>query len=115
MGRYLNGKSTLSENIADLGGLAITLDALHRDMVTRGYNEEQKQEALREFFISYAVSWRMKERRQKSLYRLFTDVHAPAEVRVNRIVAHFEDWYAIFSVGPEDRLFIDKKDRISIF
>lgn len=115
MGRFLNGKNTLSENIADLGGLAIALDALHRDMKVRGYNEEQKAEALREFFISYAVSWRMKERRQKSLYRLFTDVHAPAEVRVNRIVAHFEDWYTTFAIGPEDPLFIDKKDRISIF
>lgn len=115
MGRYLNGKNTLSENIADLGGLAIALDALHRDMAARDYNEEQKKEALREFFTSYAVSWRIKERRQKSLYRLFTDVHAPAEVRVNRIVAHFEDWYTTFSIGPEDPLFIDKKDRISIF
>jgi putative endopeptidase len=115
MGRYLNGKATLSENIADLGGLAIALDALKQDMVKRQFSETDKKKALREFFLSYATSWRTKERRQQSLYRLFTDVHAPAEVRVNKIVANFQDWYDIFEVGPTDALYIDPKDRISIF
>ena len=115
MGRYLNGKATLSENIADLGGLAIALDALKQDMVKRQFSETDKKKTLREFFLSYATSWRTKERRQQSLYRLFTDVHAPAEVRVNKIVANFQDWYDIFEVGLADALYIDPKDRISIF
>jgi putative endopeptidase len=115
MGRTLNGKATLSENIADLGGLAIALDALHQDMAARRFTEADKKKALREFFLSYAVSWRTKERRQQALYRLFTDVHAPAEVRVNRIVANFQEWYDIFEVAPTDTLYIAPKDRISIF
>lgn len=115
MGRYLNGKSTLSENIADLGGLAIALDALKQDIEVRRFSEADKKKALREFFLSYAVSWRTKERHKQSLYRLFTDVHAPAEVRVNKIVANFQDWYDIFDVQPGDALYIDPKSRISIF
>lgn len=115
LGRYLNGKSTLSENIADLGGLGIALDALKREMTERRLNAEQQKKELRSFFISYAVSWRTKERHQRSLYRLFTDSHAPAEVRVNQIVSHFQDWYDIFDIEPSDELFIDPKDRISIF
>lgn len=110
LGHPLNGKSTLSENIADLGGLAMALDALKR----RVKGPAQK-EAIKNFFIAYATSWRVKERKERSLYRLFTDVHAPAPVRVNRIVAHFQEWYDAFDVQPGDALYIDPKDRISIF
>ncbi len=115
MGRFLSGKSTLSENIADLGGMAIALDALKREMSERRLDEAEQKKELRAFFISDAVSWRTKERRQRSLYRLFTDSHAPAEVRVNRIVSHFQEWYDIFGVTAEDALYIDPKDRIAIF
>ena len=112
LGHPLNGKATLSENIADLGGLAIALDALKRRTFK---GDAERKVAIKNFFISYATSWRAKERKTRSLYRLFTDVHAPASVRVNRIVAHFQDWYDAFDVTPENALYIDPKDRISIF
>ncbi len=112
-GHPLNGKSTLSENIADLGGMAISLDALKRQI--GAMDAEKKKECYRAFFLSYASSWRTKERRARTLYRLFTDVHSPAPIRVNLIVAHFQEWYDAFDVKPGDALYIDPKDRISIF
>jgi putative endopeptidase len=113
LGRHMNGKATLSENIADLGGLAIALDALKRHL--KGANEATRKKQLQDFFISYAVSWRTKERRKRAIYRLYTDVHAPPELRVNNIVAQLDDWYEVFDVKPGDRLYVDPKDRISIF
>lgn len=113
LGRHINGKATLSENIADLGGLAIALDALKRQL--KGADAATTKKEIREFFISYAVSWRTKERRKRSIYRLYTDPHAPPELRVNNIVAQLDDWYEVFDVKPGDRLYIDPKDRISIF
>ncbi len=115
MGRFVNGHNTLSENIADLGGLAIALDALKRYMANKGLNEEQKKRELKDFFVSYAISWRTKERPRRSVYRLFTDVHAPAQLRVNLIVNQFDEFYEIFDVKAGDKLYIDPKDRISIF
>jgi putative endopeptidase len=115
MGRFVNGRNTLSENIADLGGLAIALDALKRYMTAHHFTNEQKMKELKEFFISYAISWRTKERPRRSIYRLFTDVHAPAQLRVNLIVNQFNEFYEIFNVKPGDKLYIDPKDRISIF
>ncbi len=115
MGRFVNGNNTLSENIADLGGLAISLDALKRYMTSHKFSEEQKRRELEEFFVSYAISWRTKERPKRSIYRLFTDVHAPAQLRVNLIVNQFDEFYDIFDVKPGDKLYIDPKDRISIF
>ncbi len=115
LGRFVNGRNTLSENIADLGGLAIALDALKRYMNVNRFSELEKKKELRDFFISYAISWRTKERPRRSIYRLFTDVHAPAQLRVNLIVNQFDDFYDIFDVKPGDKLYIDPKDRISIF
>ncbi len=115
LGHLVDGKATLSENIADLGGLAIALDALKRHLDSAGISGPLRDKEIRDFFISYAVSWRTKERRQRSVYRLFTDVHAPASLRVNLIVSHFQDFYDIFDVKPNHKLFIDQKNRIVIF
>ncbi len=115
LGHLVDGKSTLSENIADLGGLAIALDALKRHLDNIGITGSAREKELRDFFISYAVSWRTKERRQRSVYRLFTDVHAPASLRVNLIVAHFQEFYDLFNVRPEHNLYIEPKNRIIIF
>lgn len=115
LGHLVDGKSTLSENIADLGGLAIALDALKRHLDAVKIQGPTRDKEIRDFFISYAVSWRTKERRQRSVYRLFTDVHAPASLRVNLIVGHFQEFYDIFGVKPGDKLYIDPKNRIVIF
>ncbi len=115
LGRYVNGRNTVSENIADLGGLSIALDALKRHLDEININGEKRKKEIRDFFISYAVSWRTKERKQRSVYRLFTDVHAPAPLRVNLIVSQFQDFYDAFNIQPGDNMYIDPKNRISIF
>ena len=81
----------------------------------KGYSEEEKKKQLRDFFISFAVSWRVKERPRKAVQSLFMDVHAPAILRVNYIVSHFQEWYDIFNVVTEDKLYIAPEDRIIIF
>jgi len=109
----VDGSLTLSENIADLGGLGIALDALHHEL--KGATEEEKKKQLRDFFTSFAVSWRVKERPRKAIQSLFLDVHAPAELRVNYIVPHFKDWYETFGVQTGDDLYIPPEERIEIF
>jgi putative endopeptidase len=113
MGRPVNGAATLDENLADLGGLAIALDALHRELV--GVSEEQKRQEIRDFFVAYAVSWRTKEHAERRLQRLILDKHAPIELRVNLVVSQFEEWYEVFGVHTEDTLYIPPEERIRIF
>ena len=113
LGHPVDGYLTLSENIADLGGLAIALDALHQEL--DGVSEEEKKKQLRNFFTAYAVSWRVKERSKKVIQSLFLDVHAPAELRVNFIVAQFNEWYELFGVETGDDLYIPPEERVKIF
>jgi predicted metalloendopeptidase len=109
----VDGYATLSENLADLGGLGIALDALEHELSGRSDTEKEKE--FRDFFLSYAVSWRIKQRPRKALQSLFLDVHSPAEYRVNYIVSHFDRWYELFGVKTENDLYIPPEGRVRIF
>ncbi len=115
VGQHLNGVLTLSENIADLGGLAIALDALKTRLTTTKASQEERKKELCAFFVSYAVSWRTKEKKEKAKQALLMDVHAPPPARVNNIVSQFDEWYECFDVKPGDLLYKDPKQRIRIF
>lgn len=112
---HINGVLTLSENIADLGGVQIALNALNKRLNTRKASEKERKEQLCDFFHSYAISWRTKEKKEKAMQSLFMDVHAPPPARVNNIVRQFDEWYECHNVQPGDKLYIDPSERIRIF
>ena len=114
-GYHINGSLTLSENIADLGGLAIALDALRIRLDKEGISETFKKKAYRQFFTSFAVSWRVKEKQAKILQSLFVDRHAPPPLRVNLVVSQFQEWYDAFDIKTSDPLYILPEKRIRIF
>ncbi len=109
MGGKVNGKLTLSENLADLGGLSIALNALKK-ILPKGAAEQKK--AYKEFFISYAVSWRQKDRPKKAKQALLLDVHAPPPLRVNLIVRQFQEFYDAFDISEKDPNYIPVEQRI---
>jgi putative endopeptidase len=115
LGHPVSGKLTLNENISDLGGLAIALDALLLELNQVKATPKERKEAYQHFFISYAVSWRIKEKPEKVLQGLFLDKHAPAPLRVNLVVSQFDEWYAAFDIQPGDELYIQPNHRIRIF
>jgi len=92
----VDGEKTLSENLADLGGVAIALEALKADL--KGASPEEIRAAYRDFFISFAVSWRTKTRPEKAKQALLLDRHAPAALRVNLVVRQFAEFYEAFGV-----------------
>lgn len=115
LGHSVDGSSTLSENIADLGGLAIALDALNLELEKRHVSLEERKKAYQQFFISYAVSWRIKEKPEKQIQGLLVDRHAPTPLRVNLVVNQFQEWYDAFDIKEADTMFVDPKKRLHIF
>jgi len=107
-GMQVNGEQTLVENLADLGGLGFALAGL-RSVTTVGPHE------LREFFTSYASSWRSADRRKAAVQRLIIDPHAPPMLRVDHIVRQFDEWYEAFDVGPDSSEWIAPAHRIRLF
>ena len=112
MGGRVNGQLTLSENLADLGGVAIALHALKS---TLSSDPATRRAAYRDFFTSYAVSWRIKDRAKKARQSLSIDVHAPAQLRVNIIVRQFAEFYEAFDIGPDAAGWITPEKRIQLW
>ena len=110
----VNGQQTLSENIADLAGLAVALDAYALSVhgkpaaVLDGFTGEQR------FFIAFGQSWRSKMREAALRNRITTDGHAPALYRA-ATVRNLDAWYTAFSVTPEQKMYLAPKDRVRIW
>jgi putative endopeptidase len=111
----INGELTMGENIADLGGLAIALDAYRASLkgkaaaVLDGLTGDQR------FFLGYAQAWRGKLRDDAIRKQVVSNPHSPRQYRVNGPVRNIDVWYAAFDVKPEDKLFIDSKERARIW
>lgn len=112
-GKSLDGDKTLSENWADLGGLKISLHSLKNELEKA--TDEQKKEAYRNFFISYAVSWRTLTKKKTLLYSMMTSVHSPAEDRVDRNVVNFQEWVDAFNIKESDALYLKPGERLKFF
>ncbi len=112
--KYVDGNLTLGENIADLGGVTISYDALQialkgkKDKID-GFTPEQR------FFINYAQIWRQNIRPQEMEKRLVTDVHAPAEFRVNGVLTNFTPFYNAFNLKKGNKLFKPEAERTKIW
>jgi putative endopeptidase len=93
---HVNGKLTLGEDIADLGGLKIAYEALERSISGKrpapidGFSPEQR------FFLSWAQVWRTKSRPEAERQQVLTDPHAPAHWRVNGPLANMPEFAAAF-------------------
>jgi putative endopeptidase len=109
----VNGRQTLSENIADVAGLSDAYDAYRLtlagkpDAVKDGFSGDQR------FFISFAQSWRSKDREAELRRRIATDGHAPEQYRADT-VRNLDPWYDAFSVQSSQKLFLlpDKRVRV---
>ncbi len=112
----INGELTLGENIADLGGVTISLEALKKTMDNKV--NEQKINGLppiQRFFISYANIWKQNIRNEELKKRLIIDVHSPAEYRVNGIVYNIPEFYESFNMNSNDHFYIKENNRIKIW
>ena len=114
-GVHVKGDQTMGENIADLGGALVALDAYHRSLhgkpapVIDGLTGDQR------FFLAYAQSWREKSREDAIRQRLVSDVHSPEMYRVNGVVRNMDAWYAAFNVKPGDKLYLAPAVRVRIW
>jgi putative endopeptidase len=110
----VNGQLTLSENIADLAGLAAAYDAWRDALggapapVLDGMTGDQQ------FFVAYAQSFREKEREQALREGILTDGHSPSRYRA-LTVRNLDAWYRAFDVRPGQGLHLAPGDRVRVW
>jgi putative endopeptidase len=113
---HVDGKLTLGENIADLGGMNVAYNGLQKAL--EGKNKEEKIDGFtpdQRFFLSYAQVWRANIRSEETMRRLKEDVHSPGEARVNGIVYNIPAFYAAFDIKPTDSRYIASENRADIW
>jgi putative endopeptidase len=114
-GMHVNGTLTMGENIGDMGGVSLALDAYHVFLngqpapVLDGFTGDQR------VFLGFAQVWRDKIRDDALKLRLTTDPHSPAKVRVNATIRNIDGWYAAFGIKPGDKLYVAPADRVRIW
>lgn len=101
----INGKLTVSENIADAGGLSCALEALKNS----GENNYQ------DFFINWARIWRIKARPEYMDMIIKIDVHAPGELRANIQPRNLDEFYKAFDIKETDKMYLEPKKRVNIW
>ncbi|OZV22052.1 M13 family metallopeptidase [Streptococcus sobrinus] len=104
-GGKINGKLTVSENVADLGGLACALEAAKKDA----------DFSAKDYFTNFATIWRMKAREEYLQLLISIDVHAPGKLRTNVQVANFDDFFTTFEVKEGDGMWRAPEDRVIIW
>lgn len=112
---HINGELTLGENIADLGGVTIALQAL---LMTPGFNANNKIEGftpIQRFFLSWANVWRGNIRPAALKLALKTDVHSPGKYRTNIPLSNIQEFLEVFNIKSGDKMYRTEKDRAKIW
>ncbi len=105
----------MGENIADMGGLTLALEAYHASLhgvpapVLGGLTGDQR------VFLAWAQAWRGKARDDAVRKQVVSDPHAPRQYRVNGVVRNIDLWYQIFDVKPGDKLYVPPEKRVHIW
>ncbi len=112
----VNGKLTLGENIADLGGVSVAYEAFKtyspqakNPYKIDGFTPEQR------FFLSWAQIWRSKMRPEAQANQIQTDPHSPGKFRCNGPLSNMVEFYELFGVKPGDKMWRPETERVKIW
>ncbi len=112
---HVNGKLTLGENLADLGGLNIAYEAFKKTPQGKsgkkidGFTPDQR------FFLSWAQVWRKNILPESAAQLIIVDPHSPGMYRVNGPVTNIDAWYTAFNIQPQDKMYKPKEKRTVVW
>jgi putative endopeptidase len=114
-GVHINGRNSMGENIGDLGGLHIALEAYRMSLkgkpapVIDGYTGEQR------LFMGWTQLWRTLYRDDALRQQLVNGTHSPGQIRAFGPLRNMDAWYEAFNVQPTDKLYVKPEDRVRIW
>ena len=114
-GIKINGKATLGENIADLGGILLGIDAFKKTEQFKNNKTIATLTPMQRFYLGYSLGWLGQIREESLRNRLMTDVHSPAKYRVNGPFEDVDDFYTTFNVKKGDKMFVPDSLRVKIW
>ncbi|NBW28462.1 MAG: M13 family peptidase [Flavobacteriaceae bacterium] len=113
--KHINGEATQGENIADLGGVVMGYEAFKK---TAQYKNNQKISNLtpdQRYFLAYGYAWMVNTKDEALASQIMTDVHAPAQFRINGPLSNMPEFYKVFNVKPGNKMYQPDSLRVSIW
>jgi len=114
-GAHVNGDLTMGENIGDMGGVSLALDAYHASLRGRAAPVIDGLTGDQRVFLGWAQVWRQKIRDETLRQGLVSDPHSPARYRVNGVIRNIDAWYSAFQVQAGDELYVAPANRVRIW
>jgi putative endopeptidase len=114
-GLHVNGDLTMGENIADLGGLALALDAYRASLNGKPASVLNKLTGEQRVFLGWAQAWRGKVTDDFVKRQVVSDPHSPRQFRVNGVIRNLDAWYDAFNVSSNNKLYVPPEDRVHIW
>ena len=114
-GLHINGRASMGENIGDLGGVLISLDAYHQSLngrpapVIGGFTGDQR------FFLGWGQVWRTLFRNEALRQQLVSDPHSPGQIRAINPLRNVDAWYAAWKITPDQKQYLAPADRVRIW
>jgi putative endopeptidase len=112
---HVKGDNTLGENIADLGGCVMGLEAFLKSPSGKKEKCEYGMKPSAEYFLGYAYGWLINRRPASAAKQIKTDVHSPAQYRVNGPLSNMNSFYEAFEVKPGQKMYRTPEQRVNIW
>lgn len=113
--KKVNGEATQGENIADLGGVIMGFEAFKK---TNQFKTNQKISGLtpeKRYFLSYGYAWMVHANKEALAHQVMTDVHAPAEFRINGPLANIPEFHKAFNIKQGSKMYQNSASRVVIW
>ena len=114
-GMHINGRATMGENIGDLGGVLIALDAYHASLKGQPAKEIDGFTGDQRFFLGWGQVWRTLSRPEALRQQLVSDSHSPGQIRAVAPLRNIDAWYDVWSIKPGDKQYISPGERVRIW
>ena len=104
----MNAELTMGENLADIGGLSLSMKALLKHLSSQQADDITTKASLRVFFKSWANVWKQNIKKDKRIMLLNVDPHAPTDFRGN-LVQHMDNFYDVFDISEKDKMYLNRR------
>lgn len=118
-GLHVDGAQSLTENMADLGGVTLASELYKKQLQAQGYSQKGIDEQLKKFYLSYAQIWKSTDVLNKEWldrhFAMKNEPHADNHIRINGIARLMDDWYRIYDVKEDQKLYVAPERRVKIW
>ena len=110
----LNAQLTMGENLADIGGISLALQAMNKQLLKNNESTQMIKANQRVLFKSFANIWKQNTKKDYMINQITTDPHSPSEFRAN-LVKNMNEFYEVFNVTENDNMYISPDKRIRMW